>query len=118
MPAAPVRKSSFSALSATARAEAMVSALMLSSVPSSAAEGAGEMGGLGAAAVHEDDADAHLVQHVHLLDEGAGGGFALQGSAPRLEDEGLAPEDPDVRHGVLQGRGLGRLLSDVFHLCP
>ncbi len=81
-----------------------------------ASEGLGELRGLRAAAVDEHDADAHLVEHLHLLDQGARRGLALQGAAAGLQDEGLALEDPDVGDRVLQGRRFGGPLSDVFHL--
>jgi hypothetical protein len=68
--------------------------------------------------VDEDHPDAHLVEHLHLLQEGLERGLALQGAAPRLDDEGLPLEHPDVGNRVLQGRQLGGPLADVFHFDP
>jgi len=53
--------------------------------------------------------------NLHLLDESAGGRFALQGAAPGLDDEGLPLEQADVGDGVLERRRLGGPLADVFH---
>lgn len=77
-----------------------------------------EIARLGAAAMDDDHPDAHLVEHLHLFQEGFERGLALQGAAPRLDDESLPLEQPDVGDRVLQGRHFGGSLADIFHFDP